>query len=70
MTDADPSQLAERLRAALIERAVAALEDARISGLCWEGAWEAALVAMKTADLLAIVNAAPAATAPRTPRRT
>jgi hypothetical protein len=70
VTAADPAQLAERLRTALIERAVAALEDARISGLCWEGAWEAAVAAMKTADLTALLDDVPPAKAPETPRRT
>jgi len=65
MTAPDPSQLAERLRTALIERATTALEDARLSGLCWEGAWEAAVAAMKAADLSAIVDAAPSVSAPR-----
>jgi len=70
MTAPDALQLAERLRTALIERAVAALEDARISGLCWEGAWEAALAAMKAADLAAMLDDVPAATPPHAPPRT
>jgi len=43
--------LAERLRRALIECATAAHEDARLQGLCWEGAWEAAHSAMRALDL-------------------
>lgn len=70
MTAPDPSQLAERVRTALIQRAITALEDARLSGLCWEGAWEAAVAAMKAADLTAVVQAEPTEAAFRTPRRT
>jgi hypothetical protein len=70
MTAPDPAQLAERVRTALIERAITALEDARLSGLCWEGAWEAAVAAMKSTDLTAVVHAEPAEAAVKSPRRT
>jgi len=44
-------QVAERVRAALVACAEAAHEDARVRGLCWEGAWEAAIVAMRALPL-------------------
>lgn len=49
--DAAGRRLAEHLRAALIARGAAAHEDARLRGLCCEGAWEAALSAMRALDL-------------------
>jgi len=48
--------VAERLRAALIASAEAAHEDARVRGLCWEGAWEAALAAMRGLPLAAVLE--------------
>jgi hypothetical protein len=47
-------QIIERLRAALVACAAAAHEDALVRGLCWEGAWEAALAAMRTLPLEAL----------------
>jgi len=47
---------AERLRQALIEAARHAYEDARISGLCAEGAFEVALDAMCTLDLATLAD--------------
>jgi hypothetical protein len=44
-------QLAERVRAALIEHALAAHADAGIRGLCAQGAWEAAVGALRSLDL-------------------
>jgi hypothetical protein len=43
--------LAEEIRSALVERALAAFEDAAVQGLCCEGAWEAAVSAMRQVDL-------------------
>jgi hypothetical protein len=54
--DADSKQLAERVRAALLERALAAHEDARLQGLCMEGAWEAAISAMRALDVAALAH--------------
>jgi hypothetical protein len=54
--DADNPQLAERVRAALLERALAAHEDARLQGLCMEGAWEAAISAMRALDVDALAR--------------
>ena len=55
---ADRTELAERVRAALLERALAAHEDARLQGLCMEGAWEAAVSAMQALDLTALARGA------------
>jgi hypothetical protein len=43
--------VAEQIRRALIERALAAFEDASMQGLCCEGAWEAAISALRRVDL-------------------
>jgi hypothetical protein len=56
-------QSAERLRAALVACAEAAHEDARVRGLCWEGAWEAAVAAMRALPLDAALPAHDAAAA-------
>ncbi|HEY8494540.1 MAG TPA: acetyltransferase [Myxococcota bacterium] len=50
------SELAERVRAACIRAAIDAYEDAAIRGLCPEGAWEAAVSAMRALDLAALVS--------------
>ena len=47
----DPIPLAEAVRRACIEAALAAYEDAGVSGLCAEGRWEAAVSAMQSLDL-------------------
>ncbi|HEX5574492.1 MAG TPA: hypothetical protein VFX42_01360 [Gemmatimonadales bacterium] len=50
----DPSELdAERIRAALIRAALDGYEQAALSGLCCEGAWEAAVSAMRRLELRA-----------------
>jgi hypothetical protein len=49
---------AERLRAALIQAALDGYESAAMSGLCCEGAWEAAVSAMQRLDLPAALAAA------------
>jgi len=46
-----PEKTLERIRAALLEAALRAYEDAGIRGLCEEGRWEAAIDAMRSADL-------------------
>lgn len=43
--------LAEAVRAACIEAAFRSYEDAKISGLCHEGAWECAVSALREVDL-------------------
>ena len=47
----DPLIVAEAVRKACIDAALAAYEDAGISGLCAEGRWEAAVSAMQSFDL-------------------
>lgn len=47
----DPLVVAEVVRKACIEAALAAYEDAGISGLCAEGRWEAAVSAMQSLDV-------------------
>jgi hypothetical protein len=42
---------AEQIRAALIQAALDGYERAAMSGLCCEGAWEAAVSAMRQVDL-------------------
>ncbi|HEX7380981.1 MAG TPA: hypothetical protein VF265_02380 [Nevskiaceae bacterium] len=49
--------LAERVRRLLLAAAASAYEDARISGLCCEGAWEIARDALRDADLSAAIRA-------------
>lgn len=56
MTRADPSassshRLAEAVRAACIDAAMEAYEQAAMSGLCAEGAWECAVGAMRSLDV-------------------
>jgi hypothetical protein len=52
----EPLVLAEDVRNACIEAALAAYEDAGISGLCAEGRWEAAVGAMQSLDLRRVVS--------------
>ena len=47
----DTQSLAETVRAACLEAALTAYEDAGIRGLCAEGRWEAALAAIRHLDL-------------------
>jgi hypothetical protein len=47
----DAIRLAEEVRAALVQSALAAYEDAAMRGLCSEGAWEVAVAAMRRLDL-------------------
>jgi hypothetical protein len=50
----NPGELdAERIRAALIRAALDGYEQAALSGLCCEGAWEAAVSAMRRLELRA-----------------
>jgi hypothetical protein len=50
------SALAEAVRAACIEAALLAYEEAGISGLCHDGRWEYALAAMRRLDLRALTG--------------
>ena len=47
---ADSGDDAERIRSALVQSGLAAYEDAAMQGLCCEGAWEAAVAAMRRLD--------------------
>jgi len=47
------SLAAERVRAACLDAAIQAYEDAGIRGLCADGRWEAALAAMRRLDVSA-----------------
>jgi hypothetical protein len=51
--DTRPTE-AERVRAACLEAAIQAYEDAGIRGLCAEGRWEAAVAAIRQLDLSAL----------------
>jgi hypothetical protein len=50
--------LAEKIRTALVEQALMAFEDAAVQGLCCDGAWEAAVSAMRHVDLRPLVQRA------------
>jgi uncharacterized protein (DUF1330 family) len=63
------TELAERVRAALMEMAIAARQDARVRGLCAEGAFEAAVSAMRACDLGEVAAPHPAADSPIHSRR-
>ena len=49
--------LAEAVRAACVEAAVLAYEDAGLRGLCQEGRWEHALAAIRRLDLRTLTSA-------------
>ena len=49
-------QLAERVRDACVRAALAAHQDAGISGLCMEGRWEIAVQAIRTLDLESVLQ--------------
>lgn len=53
--DTGRRRLAERIRAACIRAALEGHESAAISGLCQEGAWEAAVDAIRMLDLDALL---------------
>ena len=50
-----PEQIAEAVRAACLEAARRAYEEAGISGLCAEGRWELAQDAIRALDLEAVL---------------
>jgi hypothetical protein len=56
-TDASPV-LAEAVRAACLDAAMLAYEDAGIRGLCADGRWEAALAAMRLLNLSGVIESA------------
>ena len=51
------SMLVETVRAACLDAALKAYEDAGIRGLCAEGRWEAALAAIRHLDLSDVLEA-------------
>lgn len=57
----DASDLANAVRTACIQAALDGYEQAKIAGLCHEGAWECAIDAMRMVDLTPIAEAAAAA---------
>jgi hypothetical protein len=52
----DLEDLAKRLRDACLAAVIEAYEDAGLQGLCAEGRWEAAVGALRTLDLTALVR--------------
>ena len=52
----DQHQLAEAVRETCIQAALAGYENAAISGLCREGAWEAAISAIRMVDIDAVIS--------------
>ena len=51
------AQVADAVREACVEAALDAYESAKLSGLCDEGAWEAAVGAMRMVDIDRIIEA-------------
>ena len=49
-------RLAETIQQACIEAALQGYENAAISGLCHEGAWEAAISAIRMVDVDAVIR--------------
>lgn len=54
MTDESRPGVAEALKRACIATALAAYEDAKMRGLCHEGAWECAIEALRSLDANAL----------------
>jgi hypothetical protein len=52
----DADRFAEAVRAACLEAATAAYENAGVQGLCEAGRWEAAVGAIESLDLRALVR--------------
>jgi hypothetical protein len=57
MSQKSELRLAERVREACLEAALGGYENASISGLCREGAWEAAISAIRMVDLDELLEA-------------
>lgn len=55
MTQDDAQQLAERVRNACLEVAMRSLDEAAMAGLCGEGQREAAVDAIRSLDLEALL---------------
>jgi hypothetical protein len=52
----DMEDLARCIRDACLEAALQAYEDAGVQGVCAEGRWEAAVSALRTLDIAALVR--------------
>jgi len=59
MTKSADPDLVARVRQALVDVAREAYEDAGARGLCAEGRWEAALDALRSADLESLLKGRP-----------
>jgi hypothetical protein len=57
----DFATIAAAVRAACVETAIQAYEDAGMRGLCHEGRWESAIAAMRRLDLTVLEDGAAAA---------
>lgn len=57
MRDDSTLEVAVAVRSACLRAALAAWEDAGMSGLCAEGRWERAIDALRTLDLEQVVGA-------------
>lgn len=56
MSEIDRQLLAERVRTACVRAALAAYEDAGLSGLCAEGRWEHTIGVLRQLDLDPLLN--------------
>jgi hypothetical protein len=56
MTDTTLEQIAAQIREACLKAALQAYEDAGVQGLCAEGRWEAAVSAMQSVDVTALLG--------------
>ncbi|MBI5791725.1 MAG: acetyltransferase [Rhodocyclales bacterium] len=63
----DPLELAGRVRNACVLAALDGYERAQVAGLCQEGAWEAAVDAMRMIDLRSLLQERAADPAPPGP---
>ena len=50
-------RVAAAMRQACLAATVAAYETARLDGLCYDGAWECAVDALRTVDVAAVLSA-------------
>ncbi|HET8649310.1 MAG TPA: hypothetical protein VFL95_04660 [Gemmatimonadales bacterium] len=58
-SEIDAARLAQQVKEACIAAALAGYEEASISGLCHEGAWEAAVAAIQRLDLDDVIRTYP-----------
>lgn len=59
MNDGQPRELAETVRKTCLRTLVQVYEEAKISGLCHDGAWEAAVQALRALDADALLAGQP-----------